>query len=123
MPAYFDALTSKVRVCSQPAEAAVRSIKQSAKSALLGAGYGLGWLSFAAQLLTGFLGAPPIRYDKTFAKQLGVSKEMMNDFLAYDKNVEKALAIPRTCTDDEILVHCVASKKIIDTYRDRAKPV
>lgn len=98
-------------------------LRQSAKSALLGAGYGLGWLSFAAQLLTGFLGAPPIRYDKTFAKQLGVSKEMMNDFLAYDKNVEKALAIPRTCTDDEILIHCVASKKIIDTYRDRAKPV
>ena len=39
-------------------------LRQSAKSALLGAGYGLGWSAFAAQLLTGFLGAPPTRYDK-----------------------------------------------------------
>jgi DNA polymerase I-like protein with 3'-5' exonuclease and polymerase domains len=39
-------------------------LRQSAKSALLGAGYGMGWASFAAQLLTGFLGAPPTRYDK-----------------------------------------------------------
>jgi DNA polymerase len=42
-------------------------LRQSAKSALLGAGYGLGWASFAAQLLVGFLGAPPVRYDKEFA--------------------------------------------------------
>ena len=36
-------------------------LRQSAKSALLGCGYGLGWASFASQLTTGFLGAPPVR--------------------------------------------------------------
>ena len=36
-------------------------LRQSAKSALLGCWYGLGWASFAAQLLVGFLGAPPVR--------------------------------------------------------------
>jgi len=98
-------------------------LRQSAKSALLGAGYGLGWASFAAQLLTGFLGAPPTRYDKTFAKQLGVNASTIADFLSYEPNVEKALEIPRLCTDEEIIVHCVAAKKIIDLYREEAEPV
>ena len=98
-------------------------LRQSAKSALLGAGYGLGWASFAAQLLTGFLGAPPIRYDISFAKQLGVNKQYLDDFVNYEPNVEKALAIPRLCGDDEIIVHCVAAKKIIDLYRERAETV
>lgn len=98
-------------------------LRQSAKSALLGAGYGLGWASFAAQLLTGFLGAPPMRYDKEFAKQLGVTKQDMLDFIGYAKNVERALEIPRTCSDQELLVHCVSAKKIIDKYRATATSV
>lgn len=99
------------------------TLRQSAKAALLGAGYGLGWNSFAAQLLTGFLGAPPIRYDAAFAKLLGVTKKDMLDFMSYAPNVEKALAIPRMCSDDEIVVHCVAAKKIIDVYRSAADSV
>jgi len=98
-------------------------LRQSAKAALLGAGYGLGWFSFAAQLLTGFLGAPPMRYDKVFAKQLGVTNEKVQDFLSYEPNVQKALSIPRTCTDKEIIIHCVAAKAIIDAYREKAAPV
>lgn len=98
-------------------------LRQAAKGALLGAGYGMGWLSYAAQLLTGFLGAPPIRYDMAFAKRLGVTKEMVLDFLAWDKNREKALTIPRTCTDEEIVIHCVAAKFIIENYRSAARPV
>ena len=99
------------------------ALRQSAKSALLGAGYGLGWFSFSAQLLAGFLGAPPLRYDKAFAKQLGVTSGTMSDFMAYEPNVAKALSIPRTCTDEEIIVHCLAAKAIIDTYREKAAPV
>jgi hypothetical protein len=98
-------------------------LRQSAKSALLGCGYGMGWASFAAQLLTGFLGAPPTRYDKKFARVLGVSAEDVNDFITYEKNLELMAAIPRTCTDSELLVHCVCAKKIIDKYRDAAQDV
>lgn len=98
-------------------------LRQSSKSALLGAGYGLGWFSFAAQLLTGFLGAPPMRYDKGFAKKLGITGENLRDFMAYEPNMQKALSIPRTCTDEEIIVHCIAAKAIIDIYRKNAKPV
>jgi DNA polymerase len=98
-------------------------LRQSAKSALLGCGYGLGWASFAAQLLVGFLGAPPQRYDKTFAKKLGVNATYVQAFLDYKDNLEKMLEIPHTCTDEELLTHCVAAKKIIDIYRSTAYPV
>lgn len=98
-------------------------LRQSAKSALLGCGYGMGWASFSAQLLTGFLGAPPTRYDKAFAKTLGVTAADVNDFIGYEANLEKMAQIPHTCTSDELLVHCVCAKKIIDKYRSSAEPV
>jgi hypothetical protein len=98
-------------------------LRQSAKSALLGAGYGLGWASFASQLLVGFLGAPPVRYDLAFAKKLGVTQAMAEKFLDWDVNVEKLEAIPHTCTTRELVIHCLAAKAIIDKYRATATPV
>ena len=98
-------------------------LRQSAKSALLGCGYGLGWASFAAQLLVGFLGAPPVRYDKAFAKKLGVNAAYIERFLSWEDNVKKLKEIPHTCTEQELLIHCVAAKKIIDIYRDTSHPV
>ena len=98
-------------------------LRQSAKSALLGCGYGLGWASFASQLLVGFLGAPPVRYDKAFAKALGIDQAYADKFLEWDDNVTKMFDIPHTCTDQELLIHCLAAKKIIDIYRATAHPV
>ena len=98
-------------------------LRQSAKSALLGCGYGLGWASFASQLLVGFLGAPPVRYEKAFAKTLGVDQAYADKFLEWDDNVTKMFEIPHTCTDQELLIHCLAAKKIIDIYRATAHPV
>lgn len=97
--------------------------RQSAKSALLGAGYMLGWAAFAAQLLTGFLGAPPKRYTRDEAKALGVTREMAEKFLSWDENILKMQAIPHTCTEQELLFHCLAAKAIIDRYRATALPV
>jgi len=98
-------------------------LRQSAKSALLGCGYGLGWASFASQLLVGFLGAPPVRYSKDFAKKLGVTIEYIERFTDWEDNVTKMQEIPHTCTERELLIHCLASKKIIDIYRATAHPV
>lgn len=98
-------------------------LRQSAKSALLGCGYQLGWASFASQLLVGFLGAPPVRYDKAFAKQLGITPAYIERFVGWEDNVKKLREIPHTCTERELLIHCVASKKIIDIYRETSHPV
>lgn len=98
-------------------------LRQSAKSALLGCGYGMGWASFSAQLLTGFLGAPPTLYTKEFAKQLGVTEQTVADFLAWEKNIETLGKIPHTCHTKELLVHSLAAKEIINKYRDAAYPV
>ena len=98
-------------------------LRQSAKSALLGAGYGLGWASFAAQLLVGFLGAPPVRYTKEFAKTLGVTSASASKFLAWEENVKKLEDIPHVCTMTELVIHCLAAKAIIDKYRATAEPV
>lgn len=98
-------------------------LRQSAKSALIGAGYSLSWANFAAQLLVGFLGAPPLRYDVDFAKQAGVTKRDVERFLAWEPNLVRMNDIPRTCTDEELLVHCVAAKAIITKYREQAWPV
>jgi DNA polymerase len=98
-------------------------LRQSAKSALLGCGYGLGWASFASQLLVGFLGAPPVRYSKDFAKRLGVDSEYAQAFAKWDGNDEKMFDIPHTCSTQELLHHVLAAKAIIDTYRRTAHPV
>lgn len=98
-------------------------LRQSAKSALLGCGYQLGWASFAAQLLVGFLGAPPVRYTKAFAKQLGVKGTELLKFIENEQYIEKMDKIPHTCAQTELVEHCVAAKKIIDIYRQTAYPV
>lgn len=98
-------------------------LRQSAKSALLGCGYGLGWQSFASQLLTGFLGAPPMRYSKDFARALGINKEFVMDFLEIKENNAKILGITTVLDDRDLVTHCVAAKVIIDRYRRTAWPV
>jgi ParB-like chromosome segregation protein Spo0J len=98
-------------------------LRQSAKSALLGCGYGLGWASFASQLLVGFLGAPPVRYERNFAKALGVNKELYERFVEWKDTEVKLRDIPHTCTLQELVEHAVASKRIIDIYRKTAYQV
>lgn len=98
-------------------------LRQSAKSGMLGAGYQLGWSSFAGQLLVGFLGAPPQRYTMADAKQLGVTKQHVLEFLDNEEDVRRMNEIPHTCTQDELLVHCLAAKAIIEKYRAAAAPI
>lgn len=86
-------------------------------------GYQLGWASFAAQLLVGFLGAPPVLYNKAQARQLGVTAAHVVKFLEWDQNVKAMAEIPHTCTEEELLIHCLAAKAIIEKYRAAAEPV
>lgn len=99
------------------------ALRQSAKSALLGCGYGLGWASFASQLMTGFLGAPPVRYEAKFARELGASKQFAQEFLGWKQTEARLRDIPHTCSIEELAMHAVAAKRIIDIYRGTAYPV
>lgn len=99
------------------------TLRQSAKSALLGCGYGMGWASFAAQLLTGFLGAPPTRYDKDFAGTLHVTKIEAHEFMNNADHMKRLLEIPHTCEEDELFIHALCAKKIISIYRETSQPV
>ena len=98
-------------------------LRQSAKSILLGCGFGMGWANFAGQLMVGFLGAPPVRYDKAFAKQAGVSSEDITKFIKNEELVARMMEIPHTCSTEELVVHCVASATVIKKYRAAAEPV
>jgi hypothetical protein len=103
-----------------------KDLRQSAKSALLGANYRLGFASFSTQLLTGFLGAPPVRYDKKFAKQLGINETHLMKFMegkAGAERMQRMSEIPHTCTDEELFIHCVCAKEIIDRYRAASEPI
>ena len=89
-------------------------------------GYRLGWASFASQLLVGFLGAPPVRYDRAFMKQLGIGKAEAIAFCegkAGADRLARMADIPHTCTEQELLVHCVCAKTIIDRYRATSEPI
>jgi hypothetical protein len=89
-------------------------------------GYYLGWASFAQQLLTGFLGAPPVRYDRKFAQMLGVTRDDLMGFMEGKPGAQRMarmVEIPHTCTEEELFIHCVCAKRIIDTYRATAAPV
>jgi DNA polymerase len=64
-----------------------------------------------------------VRYDKDFARKLGVDGAYVQKFVDWEDNITKMAEIPHTCTDVELLIHCVAAKKIIDIYRSTAHPV
>jgi len=83
----------------------------------------LGWASFASQLLTGFLGAPPVRYEASFARQLGANQEFAEEFLNWQDTEAKLRDIPHTCSLKELVYHAIAAKRIIDIYRKTAYPV
>jgi len=73
--------------------------------------------------MVGFLGAPPIRYQANFAKQLGVNKALAKKFFEWRATEARLLDIPHTCTLEELAIHAVAAKQIIDIYRQTAHPV
>jgi hypothetical protein len=52
-----------------------------------------------------------------------VTNEDVERFLANKEYLEKMAEIPHICTETELLIHCLASKAIIDIYRSTAYPV
>ena len=47
----------------------------------------------------------------------------MERFLGWEENLKRIEQIAHTCTDEELVVHCLCAKTIIDKYRRSAQPV
>ncbi len=99
------------------------ALRQSAKSALLGCGYGLGWFSFAGQLMAGFLGAPPVTYDRQFLLQVDPHGYSFQFRLQDPEFLRRVSEVPHVCSFDDLLVHCLATAVLIDKYRNANKRV
>jgi DNA polymerase len=52
-----------------------------------------------------------------------VTQAYVQKFMDWDENLAKMSEIPHTCTERELLIHCVAAKKILDIYRQTAHQV
>jgi len=64
-----------------------------------------------------------VRYDKAFARTLGVTSTWAQRFLANDYNVQEIGKIQANCTPEELVVHCLAAARIIEIYRETAAPI
>lgn len=54
---------------------------------------------------------------------MGVTSAAVKKFIENKWHMEKMMEIARTCTDEELLIHCLAAKAIIEKYRATAEPV
>jgi len=54
---------------------------------------------------------------------LGVTKQDIERFMGWGENLKKMAEIPHSCTEEELAIHCLASKAIIEKYRAAAAPV
>lgn len=87
---------------------------------ILGCGYQMGWAKFADTLLKGPMGNPPIKIDLQLATSMGVD---INRFFTNERKVRRARKILSRLTDEELLIHCAASEKIVQTYRKTNEPI
>jgi len=92
-------------------------LRQAAKSALLGCGYGLGYPSFSSQLMTGFMGAPPVLYDWEFAQKIGVPPGKAEQNAKDNWFLHRVKDVIYTCTFDEFIMHATVTEHIINKYR------
>ena len=57
------------------------------------------------------------------AKQLGVTRKDFADFQSYEPFMVAMREIAHTCTETELLIHCVSARAIVNKYRAAAEPV
>jgi len=93
------------------------------KSSTLGNGYGMGWGKFQESLRVGFMGAPPLLFDRVAAEKLGADIDVFSNQRSYKKGCaflrDEALALkPLNVSEEAHLWHCAAVKQIVDKYRE-----
>lgn len=94
------------------------------KVSILGLGFGMGWKKFAATLLAGAMGGPPVQFGRDLADQLDVK---VGDFESrrFGKTTcgaEVRKMLTRLSYED-LLVHCAVADAFVRTYRAESWPI
>lgn len=87
-----------------------------AKCAILGLGYGLGWLKFAQMLLQGMLGGPKVQFTQAEADLLEVN---LGKFVDNEKKVVRVEAMPSRLDLEARLIHCAVAEAIVYRWRNK----
>ncbi len=97
--------------------------RQSAKSMLLGLGFGMGWKKFAGEQLKGMLGAPPVQFTATEATLYSVDVDAFAE-RPHDRMgttcgdvVTKMGADGIRLAYPDLLIHCAVADYFVRTYR------
>ena len=90
------------------------------KCMTLGLGFGMGWFKFAATLLKGMLGGPPVMFGETEASYLGVD---VMKFARSETKVARVTGMPSRVTIEERIIHCAVAESLVYKYRNENEPI
>lgn len=97
--------------------------RQTSKSMVLGLGFSMGWQKFAAELLKGMLGAPPVQFGQREASQYRVDvaafeqKPFGRDGETCGDRVRELLATGVRLDYPALLTHCAVTAYFVALYR------
>ncbi len=97
--------------------------RQSAKSMILGLGFGMGWQKFAGEQLKGMLGAPPVQFTQKEAELYRVDVEAFavrphdRAGATCGQQVVSMRAGGARLIYESLLIHCAVADYFVRTYR------
>lgn len=92
--------------------------RQISKSMVLGLGFGMGFLTFATNLLKGMLGAKPVQFGETEVAKFKVDVRGFWEDLG-EKMQEKLREVPTRIPLREFVIHCAVTAYFVGVYRAR----
>lgn len=87
---------------------------------VLGLGYNMGWSKFAATMLKGAMGGPPVQFGEAEVDQLGIN---VLKFAESKDKLAKVRKIPTRLSLEHMVIHCAVAEKVVYQYRDRSQPI
>ena len=89
---------------------------QLGKVSILGLGFGMWFYKFAAELLKGMLGAPPIQFTE---KDIALLNIEPSKFLNNPNKVNRVHEMVSRLSFNELLIHCIVAEEIVLRYRNK----
>lgn len=99
--------------------------RQLSKNMILGLGFGMGWATFATNLLAGMLGSDPVQFTSAHALKFGIDvAEFESRRYGWDEEktcgdqVRELIANGARLSYDTLLVHCAVAAHFARRYRE-----